>query len=415
MLGACTGTPVSQYFEAPYFDTPPAQITRADRELFERALFRQKNNRIQAAIKVWNQFLLKQPRSFEAHNNLGLVYFENDQMEPAIAEFETARSLEPTDVKIKKNLIRVLKFKATLLKEAKDYNGAVDYLMRAQDISEPREKEQIGFLIEEMEDKVFQQAKSIDTLEAYEDFLKRYPNSPKNSDEARNKIEGMKPRDTQMAAPAEGGDAADDGPAMEKMEKETLAGENPILENLTMEEEGQAMEKGGSMMQGETMEKEIKESTDLEDSLMPNRPKGKMAKDPANGESKLMKGTNGEFIPQQPREVIRRNPQEIEIATQPDPKPSTSTSLFPKTSSDAVLSGVNPGLATPGLGKRVRIETRQDPLRVREGPFPGSRVISSIDKGTLVPLIQEQDGWYKVEFARGQAGWISKKFAQVVE
>ena len=177
-LGGCIGSSVRSQFEKPYFELPPDQISSADKDLFERALFRQKNNRIQAANKVWNEFLRKHPRSFEAHNNLGLVYYENDQLDPAIAEFETARSLEPNDIKIKKNLVRVLKFKSTLLRESRDYNAAVSYLRRAQEHSAPREKEKIGFLVEELEDRVYEQVKTTDTLEAYENFLKKYPQQP---------------------------------------------------------------------------------------------------------------------------------------------------------------------------------------------------------------------------------------------
>ena len=400
LLGACASTPLSQYFETPYFDAPPAQTTRADRELFERALFRQKNNRIQAAIKVWNQFLQKQPRSYEAHNNLGLVYFENDQLDPALVEFETARSLEPGDARIKNNLIRVLKFKATLLKEAKDFNGAVDYLMRAQEISAPREKEQIGFLIEEMEDKVFEQVQKVNTLEAYEGFLKRYPNSPKNSAEARNRIEGLKPRDLAAMSP-EGQDAGTGEPAS------GTGGEADLKEN-----DG-AMEKMGakstdakeSMMESPAMDAMDEKSMSRDGSMM--------MKDKAMaGENKSMQGMKKEFIPEQPGEAVRLSPRQIEIATQPEPKPSTSSSLQPK---QAVSPGAKPAMEQPQSGLKVEIVTQKDPLRVREGPFFGAKVITSVEKGTRVPLIQEKDGWYKIEFGEGQTGWIVKKYAQRVE
>ncbi len=37
---ACAGNPLSQFYEKPYFSSPQAQITREDREIFDRALFR---------------------------------------------------------------------------------------------------------------------------------------------------------------------------------------------------------------------------------------------------------------------------------------------------------------------------------------------------------------------------------------
>ena len=88
----------------------------------------------------------------------------------------------------------MLAFKSTLLKEAKEYNRAVDTLKRAQEISTPEGKEKIGFIVERFEDKVFKQAQQANTLQAYEGFLKRFPDSGKNADEARMKIEGLKPR-----------------------------------------------------------------------------------------------------------------------------------------------------------------------------------------------------------------------------
>ena len=192
-IQGCAGATLNPFVEKPYFASPPVQISRADKEIFDRALFRQTNNRIQPAIKVWGQFLEKHPRSFEAHNNLGLVYFEDDQLDASIVELEMAMSLEPSEGKIKKNLIRALKFKSILFKEARDYNRAVDTLKRVQEIAGPEEKEKVGYRIEKYEDKAFEQAKRINTLEAYEGFLLRYPKSSKNSDAARSKVEGLKP------------------------------------------------------------------------------------------------------------------------------------------------------------------------------------------------------------------------------
>ena len=106
-------------------------------------------------------------------------------------------------------------FKSTLLNEARDYNGAVDTLKQAQELSSPEQKEKIGFIIEKFEDKVFEQAKQSNTLQAYEGFLKRFPNSGKKADEARTKIAGLKPISSEVSETAlDGMQTEDSSPAV---------------------------------------------------------------------------------------------------------------------------------------------------------------------------------------------------------
>jgi len=416
-MQGCAGVTLNPFSEKPYFDSPPAQMTRADQKLFDRALFRQTNNRIQPAIKVWSQFLEKHPRSFEAHNNLGLVYFEDDQVDEAIAELERAMSLEPSEPKIKKNLIRILKFKSTLFKEARNYNSAVDTLKRVQEISPPDKKEKIGFRIEEYEDKVFDQAKRINTLESYEGFLNRYPNSSKNSNEARMKIEGLKPREPVF--PDEKAILADQASLgalarteLAKTKNAGMDGETPMLENLPMEERNR-----GNMMDSpptvkDYTEKKMESSVTGEDS----RKEAMEEVERAKTTPPIVESLNNGFIPARPLEVPRSAEQKIEIATQPEPKPSTGANLF---------SSPEPGVPSPALDdfpevaqalpRKVEIVTSRDPLRVREDPTLDSRVLATVTKGSLVPLISDENGWYKIEFSAGQTGWVSKEYAQLVE
>ncbi len=437
-MQGCGSATLNPFFEKPYFNSPPAQLTRADRELFDRALFRQTNNRIQPAIKVWSQFLEKHPRSFEAHNNLGLVYFEDDQVDQAIAELETAMSLEPAESKIKKNLIRVLKFKATLYKEARDYNRAVDTLQRVQEIASPKQKEKIGFRIEEYEDKAYEQAKRIDTLDAYEGFLKRYPNSSKNSNEARMKIEGLKPRDTVF--PNEKffseNKASLEAPLAEapltKLGNEGMDAGKPVLEASPMEEGSK-----GDMVVATPMVKDISEKK-MEFPVTGEIPRlgeesGKAVMEKAEMAEKtqpFVKSLDKGFIPIQPLEVPRSAEQKIEIATQVELKPATGVDLFPSLEPDAsppepdIFSQI-PKISSPkpedfpeiakAPQRKVRIVTRINPLRVREDPHLNSRILATVPKDSLVPLIKEENGWYKVEFSTGQMGWISKKYSQLVE
>jgi hypothetical protein len=111
---------------------------------------------------------------------------------PAISAFETGLTLEPFDYKIKENLKRTLRFKVTLLRENKDYDGAIHFLKRIFELSKEPEREKIALKIETLEDLIFEQVKRSNTLENYESFLAQYPNSPKNSEEARRRIARMK-------------------------------------------------------------------------------------------------------------------------------------------------------------------------------------------------------------------------------
>ncbi len=437
LLAGCSGSSVRDQFEKPYFELPPDQISSADKDLFERALFRQKNNRIQAAIKVWNEFLSKHPRSFEAHNNLGLVYYEDDQLDPAIAEFETARSLEPTDEKIKKNLIRALKFKSTLIRESGDYNGAVSYLKRAQEHSGPREKERIGFMIEELEDRVYEQVKNTNTLEAYKDFLEKYPESVKNADDARRRIEGLKPKENavspveslekrsevQELIPASVRGAPEAEPALEQasaMQKPEDTGE--ILTIDAMPAEGAAMMADEPAMKSDVtalpdadaMSRQALADSEavfgkaqLEDieTVMEKTPAQDLSAQPSGPEAAMTRSMEQSY-PEKLTEVARSPEQFIETGIQPTPKPSTGARIL-----NTAESGAFDEFAVSA--QRVRVVTRNDPLRVREAPFLKSRVITTLEKGSLIPLIKEVGGWYKVEFTQGKAGWISKKFAEV--
>ncbi len=438
-IQGCASVDLNPFSKKPYFASPPADVTQADRELFDRALFRQTNNRIQPAIKVWNEFLLKHPRSFEAHNNLGLVYFEDDQVNASIAELEKAMSLEPNESKIKENLVRVLKFKSTLYKEAKDYNRAVDTLRRVQEISPPEKKEKIGFRIEEYEDKAFEQAKRINTLESYEGYLKRYPNSSKNSDEARMKIEGLKPRETAFSDEKM---VSEEEVAPAPSESAPLEGEVAMLEgSLGDVENKKDMAQPPSTMK-DMAEKKMESVTTEEppveeDSAVKALEKLDMAVKTPSADENMDRG----FVPVQPLEVPRTGEQKIEIATQPEPKPATGANIFPVLDPEAsppetVVSAPEPDFSPPDHQvsasvmddskddapevarvpkKKVRIVTRRDPLRVREDPTLDSQVLATIAKGSLVPFIKEENGWYKVEFSAGEMGWVSKKYSQLVE
>jgi hypothetical protein len=130
------------------------------------------------------------------------------------------------------------------------------------------------------------------------------------------------------------------------------------------------------------------------------------------------------FIPVQPLEVPLSGEQKVEIATQPNPKPATGVDPFfkpepeilsPALSESPSLQNDSPKVVAQVSDKKVKIVTNKDPLRIRAGPTSDSRVLATVAKGSLVPFVKEENGWYKIEFSTGQMGWVSKKYALMVE
>ena len=156
------------------------------------ALQQQKNNKLKSSIGLWKRFLTNNPRSFRGYNNLGMVYYTNDQFSLALSAFETGLDLEPFDHKIKENLKRTLRFQITLLRENKDYDAAIQLLERISKLSEEPERKKVALQIQTMVNNIFEKVKRSNSLEDYEAFLARYPNSPGHSDEARRRIERIK-------------------------------------------------------------------------------------------------------------------------------------------------------------------------------------------------------------------------------
>ena len=179
LMGACAKPP------SQFYDSLPEQISMTDQRLFSRAIAHQKKGQIGPAIGLWEKFLEKYPNSYEARNNLGFLYYADDQITQAISQFEQGLSLELSSVKIKDNLLRALKVRIAILEENKEYDEAITDLKRIAQLSSIEKQEKIERQIESFEDKIFKQVKKSDLREEYQEFLKKYPNSPKNSDEAR--------------------------------------------------------------------------------------------------------------------------------------------------------------------------------------------------------------------------------------
>ena len=172
-----------------FSDTPSRSPSKFDQELFARATLHQQKGQIDSAIVLWNKFLQRNPNSFEARNNLGLLYYANDEIVQAIDHFNQGLKLRPRENQLKMNLVRALKVQSAILEENREYDEAIMGLSRIVELSPPKEKEGIERQIEALEDQIFKQVKKSDSIEEYQEFLKKYPHSPGNSDEARLWIE----------------------------------------------------------------------------------------------------------------------------------------------------------------------------------------------------------------------------------
>ena len=186
LIGACAKPP------SQFFNSFSESTNMADQALFSRAIAHQKKGQIETAISIWEKFLEKYPNSYEARNNLGFLYYANDQIILAVIQFERALSLKLGSVKIKDNLLRALKVRVAILEENDRNDEAITDLKRIAQLSPIEEQEKLERQIESFEDKIFGQVKKSNLLEEYQEFLKKYPNSPKNSDEARLWIQKSK-------------------------------------------------------------------------------------------------------------------------------------------------------------------------------------------------------------------------------
>jgi len=179
-----------------FSDAPSQFLSKFDQELFARATLHQQKGQIDSAIVLWNKFLQRNPNSFEVRNNLGLLYYANDEIVQAIYHFGQGLKLRPREDQLKMNLVRALKVQSAILEENREYDEAIVDLSRIVQLSPAKEQEAIERQIEALEDQIFKQVKKSDSMGEYEEFLKKYPRSPGNSDEARlwieNKLQAKK-------------------------------------------------------------------------------------------------------------------------------------------------------------------------------------------------------------------------------
>ncbi len=368
LVTACATAP------SQFFDSAPGRIPMSDQELFSRALAHQKKGQIEPAIGLWEKFLQKYPQSFEARNNLGLLHYSNDEITLAIYQLEQGLNLEMSSVKIRENLTRALKVRVAILEENKEYDRAVVDLNQIAQFSPIEEQEKIERQIEGFEDKIFEQVKKSNLLEEYQGFLEKYPNSPRNSDEARllikelQQIEEIKKEDPFSMIPES--DLETEPPAMsEEMVEESFApDEMPDVPQSLPEE---------------TIET-VKESVAPESAPAP----------PV------------EVSPPVEPEVVAKpvpmvNPAPV-VPTEPVPQPTAK--VEPKAEP-----------APPPAPKMVEV-IKARVLNVRAEPkIETGNIVYKLKKGAKTVYVGENEGWYQVEYTKGKKGWISKQYSKLLE
>jgi tetratricopeptide (TPR) repeat protein len=178
---------------------PSQSLSTIDRELFTRAALHQSKGQIDSAILLWSKFLKRNPNSFTARNNLGLLYYANDEIVQAIYYSEQGLKLRPDEDQPKKNLVRALKVQSAIFEENREFDEAIINLRRIIQLSSAEEQEAFERQVESLEDYIFEQVKRSSSMEQYQAFLKKYPQSLGNSDEARlwieNKVQTEKTND----------------------------------------------------------------------------------------------------------------------------------------------------------------------------------------------------------------------------
>jgi tetratricopeptide (TPR) repeat protein len=368
VVGCATGpNPIN-----PYFEMPPERIPKVEIELFNRALTQLKNNQLDNSIDLWKLFLEQSPRSFRGYNNLGMALYSNDQLVPSIQAFETALALEPFAQKIKNNLKRALRFQVTIQRENKDYSSSIGHLERVKELTDLAEKEKVALEIETLQDLIYEQVKRANTLEGYETFLAKYPDNPKNSDEARHFIDKMKPQES----------AFEESP---EMQSEIF----PSFAQRTTSQQQEAVVPKPKQI-APNLPPIRKESIEI----IAEVPKSEEVQEFSE---EIQESVMEEDTPPEPP-AIKQPPVE-RVAVDPD--------MEMKREKPTVQETMHTGL--------IRITTKEAPLTVRAEPDILSKALAQVPKDMVVTVFKEVKGWFKIEYQKGKKGWVSKKYSQLIK
>ena len=398
---ACA-TPPKQLFEH-----PPGRIPASDQRLFIKALAYHKKGRIDPAMDLWKQFLAKHPGSFEARNNLGLLYYANDQISLAISQFERALDLEPGSAKIKRVLLRALKVRVAILEENKEYDDVIVDLKRIFKLSPKPARKKIALRIGKFEDMIFKKVKEIDTLEGYQRFLEKYPGRLENSNEARRRVEELKQGPASSLGSLPEVDPGTDLPAMEDTVSETFAPElvpEPVAPHL--EETVEVVTEPSATEVGSNPEEDL--WTDIP--AMEDTVSETFAPEPLSEETiEIVAEPPAPLIsaPSEPEPIVEPPP----VIEKPAPPAITPQLVVP--SEPVPEQTAEPEHVFPKVVEVVKVKTR---LNVRSEPeIRGGNIVFQLKLGERIPVLRENEGWYQVEYAPGKSGWISKAYSKLME
>ncbi|MEC7641516.1 MAG: SH3 domain-containing protein [Nitrospinota bacterium] len=368
---------------SPLFESPSDKILTTDREIFERALELHQKGKTLSAIQLWKRFLDQNPKSFEALNNLGMSYYANDNLDSAVQSLESAMGLQPSEKKIRDNLIRTLRFRSTLAKENKEHPKAVADLQKIASLADPGGKEKILKEVEQEQDIIYKQVEQTHTIAAYEDFVRQYP-STIYAEKARTQIAKLMPE------PSQG--------------KEFESGPGPWPPPLGTPEKPK-MDAGAippSIVKGNSIKETMNPETVSPSMSMPSPAKEMgtefQAKERVVIRLKKMKADHGDKTTSSPASALV-----VEKAEKPAP-----TAM-------GKVASVPPKVSIGGKPRKVKITTRSTPLNVRKAPSARSPIIGRVNKGTTHSVLEESGGWFHIVYSKGKTtGWISKKYSQIV-
>ena len=370
------------------------------------------------------------PNSFEARNNLGMVYYTENRVSQALHEFEVAYRLEPVSQKIRKNLSRALTFQADLLYESKEYDRVIRNLKRLKAVSPPKEQQGLDIKVEQVEDAIYEQVQRADTTHAYEEFIRKYP-SGLNAEAAKKRLLQLSARSSKIitldgAEPisSRSGLLTDVGPAEERA---VIHEENGLPELPAME----------IIDEGTVIEEEIVPPSTVPDERSSSQAEtlAEIQMDP-NLSSSDFSAPAEVLMDAEGMEVPISLDQVVEVESEPWPEtiqedtPTLEAPEFlaaPEVIQDEVMLQTAVMAPEPfmvaeevGLVETEQLTLRESKIRiqvdsylnVRAGPSTKSKIVGQLNNGEERPLLSEKSEWFQIEFTEGRTGWVHRKFAR---
>jgi tetratricopeptide (TPR) repeat protein len=367
---------------SPYFEEPPDKILFSDKELYTQALNLQYKGQLQSAIQLWQKFLAERSQSFEALNNLGMAYYSNDQLDSSIESFESALAIQPDNARIKSNLSRTLRFRVTLERENREYAKAVMDLQKIIPLSGKDQQEKVLREIESVQEKIFEEAQKLNTTEAYEQFIKSYPDSVYAS-KAKDMLKLLNPTAELAKEPAK-----EFLPPITEAKKEVetqFEEAAPLVEEKLME--------SSSMMESKTPEMKMENPAMMDTKIS----------EPKMGEPPMM-------------DTKMEDPGMMDTKMS-DMDMGTDGMAIDIPESELMVDKNDPvmDMGSSSKVRQVKIMTKRTPLNIRAKPSARARVIGKVKKGAVVRLIEETSEWYHIAYATGKTGWISRKYSKEVK